>query len=339
MWTKNGKKLFLKALLSRKANTEYIKSTGETISTTSLYNDIVDYSSMNTIMSINSTATGVTGTGFGVFCGSGDTSPTEDDYTLAEPLSLSYTAGSISKTYPSKIIQYTVQNNNAEAVTIRELGLCMVYQYANNPASNFIILLNRKLLSTPITLEVGEQALITFTVDTSNIVNGDGWTDNFKILSCDQFLNVYNHSGYINVKNTSNGNFSQLISDTTKTSVPIDTGNSSGPTDGKYYIYIGTGTTAPSSSDYTLEAPVTLKYLEADLTLDNNNNGLITATYQNNTTETYTISEICLCANFRRYNGFFNVMFNRKLLPTPVVMEPNDSYVFTYTINTSNLSE
>lgn len=339
MWTKNGKKLFLKALLLRNANIEYIKSTGETISTNSLYNDIVGYSYMNTIMSINSTATGVAGTGFGIFCGSGNTSPTEDDYTLAEPLSLNYVAGSISETYPSKIIQYTVQNNNAEAVTIRELGLCMVYQYTTNPASNFIILLNRKLLSTPITLEVGEQALITFTVDTSNIVNGDGWTDNFKILSCDQLLNTYNHGGYINVNNESNGNFSGLISDTKTTAVAINTGGSSGPDAGKYYIYLGTGTTTPTSSDYTLEAPVTLRYLEADLTLDNNNNGLITATYQNNTTETYTITEICLCANFRKYTSFYNVMFNRKLLPTPVVMEPNDSYVFTYTINTSNLSE
>lgn len=345
MWTKNGKKYFLKTLLLGTAELEYIKSTGESITTAVKYNSLTHYNGMNIMGSINSTATAVSGgTGFGVFCGSGDTPPTEDDYTLAEPLTLGYVAGSITNTTINKVIQYTVQNNNTEAVTIRELGLCLNYRYGSTQSSCFIILLNRKLLPTPITLEVGEQAIITFTVDTSNIIDGDGWTNNFKVLACDQLLTkVSSQDTYTNVlgleNNSYNGYPSGVASSASQYQSDITTGGSSGPTANYYTVYAGTGTNPTAEDSYTLDLPVQLTYQDANITIDNDNNALITYTLQNTSTETYTISEICLCTNFRKATSFYNVMFNRKLLPTPVVMEPNDSYVFTYTINTSNLSE
>lgn len=337
MWTKNGKKYFLKTILLSGAELEYTKSTGENITWSGIYRKLTTYQNMNSIKSINSTTTTISpGTGFGVFCGSGDTPPTEDDYTLAEPLSLDYIAGSITETIINKVIQYTVQNNNTEAVTIRELGLCLTYYYPSSLDHCFNILLNRKLLDTPITLEVGEQAVITFTVDTSNIVDGDGWTNVFKIHSCNQFL-IWGDYDFINTlgETTSTGQtYSTGVIASADHYGTITSEPSSSKNKDKYAIYVGIGTTPTTGSDYTLESPVDLTYQDATCTIDNNNNGLITYTLQNTSTETYTISEICLVAT-----QLEKTMINRKLLPTPVVMEPNDSYVFTYTINTSNLSE
>ena len=166
MWTKNGKKLFLTGLILQTSNIEYTNYNGELVTLTIGKHNIQPYSNLTQLGTINST-TATSNDGWGIFCGSGDTPPTEDDYTLAEPLSLSYTAGSITNTVINKVIQYTIQNNNSEAVTIRELGLC----YNRTYTDNIKLLANRKLLDTPITLEVGEQAVITFTVDTSNILN------------------------------------------------------------------------------------------------------------------------------------------------------------------------
>lgn len=343
MWTKNGKKYFLKTLILSTAELEYVKHTGETFTWNGVYRKLTSAANMNSIKSINSTATSVSsGTGFGIFCGSGDTPPTEDDYTLVEPLSLDYIAGSITDTAINKVIQYTVQNNNSEAITIRELGLCVSYWYHSVLEDNWNILLNRKLLDTPITLEVGEQAIITFTVDTSNIVDGEGWTDNFKTFSCNQFLTI-GEGSYIQTDNKTRGTGTSYPTNIITSASPygdiLSSASASSNRD-KFAIYVGTGTTTPSNNDYTLEAPVQLTYQSADCTIDNNNNGLITYTLQNTSTETHTISEICLVVSYSgssTSNG--KMLLNRKLLPTPVVMEPNDSYVFTYTINTSNLSE
>lgn len=339
MWTKNGKNIFLTNLILRNAVIKYTNYNGQLVEYNAGKSRIQSYTDLNRLGSINSTsATGYDG--WGIFCGSGDTPPTEDDYTLAEPITLGYTNSSLTNTTVNKVIQYTVQNNNSEAVIIRELGLC----YNRTYSDNIKLLANRKLLDTPITLAVGEQAIITFTVDTSNILIDDGWNNNFKILSCEQLIDTINtKQGYINVKGSENPYFDTYLSDiiTSASGYKPDilAGGTNGNNSGYYSIYVGTGNTPPTVGDYVLEAPVQLTYQSASCTIDNNNNGLISYTLQNTTGQTLTIREICLCGNFRKNANFYNVMFNRKLLPTPVVMEPNDSYVFTYTINTSNLSE
>lgn len=109
-----------------------------------------------------------------------------------------------------------------------------------------------------------------------------------------------------------------------------------------WQLYIGTGTTPPTEEDITLEAPVAFTCPVAPQISrgDNQTTLLITYTFTNNTEETKTITEIGLCS--RVVESTTNspaVLFNRRLLDTPVVMNAGDAYAFTFRIDTSNLSD
>lgn len=109
-----------------------------------------------------------------------------------------------------------------------------------------------------------------------------------------------------------------------------------------WQLYIGTGTTPPTEDDITLEAPVAFTCPVAPQISrgDNQTTLLITYTFTNNTEETKTITEIGLCA--RVLKATLNnpaVLFNRRLLDTPVAMNAGDAYAFTFRIDTSNLAE
>lgn len=325
MWTNNGKKFFLYRLLNKAATLKTSKNTDYGFSISYSYK-IADYRSLGTRIGEAETNCH----GFAIYCGGNDNTILPEDYTLQNPLSLTYINGSNTDTGVSKTFQYTVQNNNTESITIKELALCVI-------SNGNTALINHKVLPTPITLAVGEQAIITYTVNTSNIIDGDGWTNNFKLFANNQFLYLTAQEDYLATTNTTaSGNLNNFVSSLFTTANYPTSMLASGTTIRyKMGIFVGQGTNPTTPEDYILEAPVSLSLLSSEYSIDENFNLLISFTMKNNSTETYTITEIGLCA---APNAFL-ALLNRKLLPTPVVMEPNDTYVFTYTININNLSE
>lgn len=113
---------------------------------------------------------------------------------------------------------------------------------------------------------------------------------------------------------------------------------------GHWILYIGTGTTPPTEEDYILENPVAFPcpVIPQISRGSNLTTLLITYTYQNDTEETKTITEIGLCARVNSATtagGSPAVLFNRRLLDHPVVMVPGSSATFSFTIDTANLTE
>ena len=85
---------------------------------------------------------------------------------------------------------------------------------------------------------------------------------------------------------------------------------------GHWILYIGTGSTPPTEEDYTLESPVafTCPVVPQISRGSNLTTLLITYTYQNDTEETKTITEIGLCARVNSdtaTGGSPAVLFNR----------------------------
>lgn len=112
----------------------------------------------------------------------------------------------------------------------------------------------------------------------------------------------------------------------------------------KWLIYLGTGTTPPAEDDIILENPVTFTCpVVPQISRGNNYTTLlITYTFTNNTDTTQTITEIGLCARVNTLTsgtGSPAVLFNRRLLENPITMEAGESKVFTFTIDTTDLSD
>lgn len=325
MWTNNGKKFFLHRLLNSAPELKTTNNTDYGFFINYSYK-VADYRNLGT--KIGEALSNCYG--FAIYCGGNDTAILPEDYTLQNPLSLTYINGSNTDTGVSKTFQYTVQNDNTESITIKELVLCAIS--AGNTA-----IINHKVLPTPITLAVGEQAIITYTVNTSNIIDGDGWTNNFKLFANNQFLYLTSQEYYLTTTNTNGvSNVSAFVASLfTTANYPVSITQTGTSVRYRMGIFVGQGTNPTTPEDYTLEAPISLSLLSSEYSIDENFNLLISFTMKNNTTETYTITETGLCAG---PNSFLTLL-NRKILPTPVVMEPNDTYVFTYTINAANLAE
>lgn len=97
--------------------------------------------------------------------GSGDTAPAESDYALKTPLS-GYNALSLVEEKPtwntatgvvSNTVKMTVQNRNAEAITVREWGI----QYLIPEAGFFLFY--RAVLDSPVTIQPNQSAMLTLT--------------------------------------------------------------------------------------------------------------------------------------------------------------------------------
>lgn len=178
------------------------------------------------------------------------------------------------------------------------------------------------------------------------------WTKNGKKLFCKQLSEVF-------TSNTASDFLFRGCTDTDITvpattsvsGVPsavaaiipdMNTLNVSGSYSKVWHLYIGTGTTPPTENDITLENPVTFTcpVLPQISRGDNYTTLLITFTFTNNTDETKTITEIGLCS--RMSSATSNnpaILFNRRLLENPVIMNAGESYTFSFTIDTSNLQE
>jgi len=106
--------------------------------------------------------------GFTLFVGTGDTAETVEDYKLASAVELAVTAASCLHADNGKtFVTRTFQNNTESAVTIKEVGL-YVFRCAGN-VDNRVVMIGRKVLETPVTIEVGDTYTFTYSIDLSEI--------------------------------------------------------------------------------------------------------------------------------------------------------------------------
>lgn len=103
----------------------------------------------------------------GVVIGSGNTPPTQDDYMLENLITSASVIGVVNAVRliddgkPCLIMNVTVMNESGETITIREIGL-ISYDYfcatsqTGGSASNQNVLVDRTLLTSPVTLASGD---------------------------------------------------------------------------------------------------------------------------------------------------------------------------------------
>ena len=109
--------------------------------------------------------------GFIIFVGSGDTPVEPSDYKLDNALDLTVLSAScIHKEDETTIVTRTFQNNTGEDITIREVGLYVFRSVASsNTYNSYPVMVGRKVLNVPITLENGESYTFTYKIDMSRI--------------------------------------------------------------------------------------------------------------------------------------------------------------------------
>lgn len=151
-----------------------IKTTGGTVykpsaSTNMDYPQIDGLSSNCNICTsgTNYNSTSITSGSFGftgcqIYLGTGNVTPTIDDYKLSGELVTGLKSQGQSTTANNNSITFSaIATNNTESpVTIKEIGLGGYYN--NEPC---VILLTRDVLATPVTLNVGDSKGFSITID------------------------------------------------------------------------------------------------------------------------------------------------------------------------------
>ena len=97
-----------------------------------------------------------------IYLGTGNVTPTIDDYKLSGELVTGLTSQGHSATATNNSITFSaIATNNTESpVTIKEIGLGGYY--ANSPC---VFLLTRDVLATPVTLNTGDSKRFSITID------------------------------------------------------------------------------------------------------------------------------------------------------------------------------
>ena len=104
----------------------------------------------------------------GVLFGTGDTPASLDDYKLAGDLITNIVA-SINRTYSYSEAQqslkavYTITNNNAEEITIREVALHVLFYSTTSGGTNGCVI-DRTVLDTPVTIPAGGVGQVEYTI-------------------------------------------------------------------------------------------------------------------------------------------------------------------------------
>lgn len=101
-------------------------------------------------------------TGCEIYLGTGNVTPTIDDYKLSGELVTGLTSQEKSTTANNNSITFSaIATNNTESpVTIKEIGLG---GYHNDEP--YVILLTRDVLATPVTLNTGDSKTFSITID------------------------------------------------------------------------------------------------------------------------------------------------------------------------------
>ena len=113
----------------------------------------------------------------GIYVGTGDTAPTANDYCLEQMITSGISASSSSITSGlddsgNPFVQYlfTITNTTSSDITIKEVGYSQ-YLYVSNSlngdAVNYnTLLLDRTVLTTPVTVPANDSAAIKYTLKT-----------------------------------------------------------------------------------------------------------------------------------------------------------------------------
>lgn len=98
-----------------------------------------------------------------IYLGTGNVTPTIDDYKLSGELVTSLTSQGKNTTANNNSITFSaIATNNTESpVTIKEIGLG---GYCTG-AKSFVVLLTRDVLATPVTLNTGDSKTFSITID------------------------------------------------------------------------------------------------------------------------------------------------------------------------------
>lgn len=99
-------------------------------------------------------------------CGDGDTPPTASDYKLSGNLITDLTVQIQQTTANNNSITFSivVTNNTENPITIKEVGICLGYNYT--PGQSYCaVLLTRDVLATPVTLNTGDSKTFSITID------------------------------------------------------------------------------------------------------------------------------------------------------------------------------
>lgn len=111
--------------------------------------------------------------GFVLFVGSGTTSVTASDYCLDNPVTLDVTGASCTCS-PSGIVTTTrtFENNTGASVSINEYGL-YVFSTQNGGYEKPVVMIGRKVFSSPIVIPNGEQRTFEYIIHMENVTFSD----------------------------------------------------------------------------------------------------------------------------------------------------------------------
>lgn len=134
-------------------------------------------STLALIRSASFTATGSSAS-YGVAVGTGDTTPTENDYNLASYINTLKTSASPAVNYSfdtttgvyTSYVDYTLSNETAEDITVKEIGKFIrgmrtsaIGAAVNPTQSDYVsIMVDRTVLETPLTVPAGGSAILRY---------------------------------------------------------------------------------------------------------------------------------------------------------------------------------
>ena len=113
----------------------------------------------------------------GVYIGTGDTAVTEDDYKLASVITSGISAGSPAVTFaldgsgnPYLELVYALTNTTSSDITVKEIGFVQYLRASSTlnstSSTSTYALLDRTVLSTPVTVPANDSAAIKYTLKT-----------------------------------------------------------------------------------------------------------------------------------------------------------------------------
>lgn len=104
-----------------------------------------------------------------IYLGTGNITPTINDYKLSGELVTGLTSQEKSTTANNNSITFSAiaTNNTKSPVTIKEIGLGGY----NNGTTAFVVLLTRDVLPTPVTLNTGDSKTFSITIDLRSLTD------------------------------------------------------------------------------------------------------------------------------------------------------------------------
>lgn len=136
------------------------------------------------------------------------------------------------------------------------------------------------------------------------------------------------------------GNSSNYTFGTTALSYSNGTCHYGGSGSNACHIVIGAGDTAPTWNDYdmadaSIMASDKMKSLNQTAVFDAGSGGTVTVQWKNNSSSPITVKEVGLAFKngSAAYSKDTNYIVARKVLPTPVTIQPDEVYAFTYRVS------